>query len=79
MEFGLKLAPEGKSFFILMTQEMMWWQCHQSDHMQINCTSLQTNHTSTSSLVFTGRMLFLMPIRQCQSTEGNYKCRVYGT
>jgi len=79
MEFGLKLAPEGKPFWILMTQEMMWWQCHQPDHMQISCTSLQTNHTSTSSLVFTGRMLFLMPIRQCHSTEGNYKCRVYGT
>jgi len=27
-------------------------------------------HASTSSLFFTGRMLFLMPSEQCQSTEG---------
>jgi len=41
--------------------------------MQIICTSLQAdNHASTSSLnFFTGRMLFLMPSQQCQSTEGN--------
>jgi len=41
---------------------------------KIICTSLQTdNHTSTSSLnFFTGRMLFLTPNQQCQSTEGNY-------
>ena len=42
------------------------------DHMQIVCTLLQTdNHASTSSpIFFTGRMLFLTPNRQCQSTEG---------
>jgi len=47
-------------------------QWHQLDHMQTTCTSLQTdNHTNTSSLVifFTGRMLFLTPNQQCQSTE----------
>jgi len=32
---------------------MMGWQWHQLDHMQIICTSLQTdNHTSTSPLRF---------------------------
>jgi len=32
-------------------QEMMGWQWHQLDHMQIICTSLQTdNHASTSPL-----------------------------
>jgi len=32
---------------------MMGWQWHQLDHMQIICTSLQTdNHASTSSLNF---------------------------
>jgi len=36
-----------------MKQEMMWWQWHQLDHMQIICTSLQTdNHVSTSPLSF---------------------------
>ena len=47
------------------------WQWHQLGHMQI-CTSLQTNnHTSTSPLsFFTGRMPFLLPNQQCQSTEG---------
>jgi len=29
------------------------------------------NHTNTSSLNFTGLMLFLTPNQQCQSTEGN--------
>jgi len=32
-----------------MKQEMMGWQWHQLDHMQIICTSRQTdNHASTS-------------------------------
>jgi len=32
---------------------MMGWQWHQLDHMQIICTSLQTdNHTSNSPLSF---------------------------
>jgi len=36
-----------------MKQEMMGWQWHQLDHMQIICTSLQTdNVASTSSLNF---------------------------
>ena len=46
-------------------------QWHQLDHMQTICTSLRTdNHTSTSSLKFYRRMLFLTPNQQCQSTEG---------
>jgi len=41
---------------------MMGWQWHQLDGMQIICTSLRTDiHASTSSLIFTGRMLFLTP------------------
>jgi len=44
---------KGKPFWILLEQEMMGWQWHQLDHMQINCTSLQTdNHASTSPLSF---------------------------
>jgi len=40
---------KGKPFWIVLEQEMMWWQWHQLDHMQIICTSLQTdNHASTS-------------------------------
>jgi len=48
------------------------WQCHQLGHMQV-CTSLQTdNHASTSLFsFFTGRMPFLPPNQQRQSTEGN--------
>ena len=39
--------------------------------MQIICTTLHTdNHASTSSLIFTCRMLFLTPNQQRQSTEG---------
>jgi len=35
----------GKTFWILLEQEMMGWQWHQLDHMQIICTSLQTEST----------------------------------
>jgi len=44
---------KGKPFWILLEQDMMGWQWHQLDHMQIICTSLQTdNHASTSPLRF---------------------------
>jgi len=47
------------------------WQWHQLGHMHV-CTSLQTdNHASTPPLsFFTGRMPFLPPNQQRQSTEG---------
>jgi len=36
-----------------MKQEMIRWQWHHLDHMQIICTSLQTdNHVNTSPLSF---------------------------
>ena len=46
------------------------WQWHQLSHMQV-CTALQTdNHASTPPLkFFTGRMPFLPPNQQRQSTE----------
>jgi len=46
------------------------WQWHQLDCMQV-CTLLLTdNHASTSPLsFFTGRMPFLPPSQQRQSTE----------
>ena len=47
------------------------WQWHQLGHMQV-CILLQTdNHASTPTLkFFTGRMPFLPPNQQRQSTEG---------
>ena len=47
------------------------WQLHQLGRMQV-CTLLQTdNHASTPPLsFFTGRMPFLPPNQQRQSTEG---------
>jgi len=49
------------------------WQWHQLGHMQV-CTSLQIyNRASTPPLVFTGRMPFLPPNQQRQSTEGKRK------
>jgi len=58
-----------------MKQEIMGWQWHQLDHIQIICTLLQTdNHSSASSLdFFTSRMVFLMPHQQYQSTEEQVK------
>jgi len=44
---------KGKPFWILLEQEMMGWQWHQLDHMQIIYTLLQTdNCASTSPLKF---------------------------
>jgi len=53
------------------------WQWHQLGHMQV-CTSLQTdNHASTPPLCsFTGRMPFLPPNQQHQSTKG-LKTKMY--
>ena len=50
------------------------WQWHQLGHMQV-CTSLQTdNHASIPPLsFFTGRMPFLLPNQQRQSTESQEK------
>jgi len=40
-----------KLFWILMKQEVMGWQRHQLDHMQIICTLLQVDkHASMLSL-----------------------------
>jgi len=38
---------KGKPFWILLEQEMMRWHVHQLDHMQIICTSLQTDNHAT--------------------------------
>ena len=44
---------KGKPFWILLEQEMIGWQWHQLDHMQVICTSLQTdNHAITSPIDF---------------------------
>jgi len=49
------------------------WQWHHLSHMQV-CISLQTdrgsNHASTTPLFFSGRVPFLTPNQQRQSTEG---------
>jgi len=50
-----------------MKQEMTGWQWHQLDHMQVICTSLQTdNHASTSLLSFFYR---LEVVPDAQTTE----------
>jgi len=57
-----------------MKLEMMGWQWHQLDHMQIICTSLQAenNYTSTSSLnLFYRPDGLLNAHQQSQSNEGN--------
>ena len=63
---------KGKPFWTLLEQEMMGWRCHQLDDIQISCTSHQTDdHPIPHHSVFTGRMLFLLPSQQRQSTKGN--------
>jgi len=52
-QLGYTGTRKAEPFWILIKQEMMVWQWHQLDHIQIICTSLQTdNHTSTSVLNF---------------------------
>jgi len=62
---------KGKTNLDFTEARVSEWQRHQLGHMQIS-TSLQTdNHASTSPLsFFTGRMPFLPPNEQRQSTEG---------
>jgi len=62
---------KGKTNLDLTEARDSEWQWHQLGHMQV-CISLQTdNHASTPPLKFlTGRMPFLPPNQQCQSTEG---------
>jgi len=60
---------KGKRFWSLMKQEIMQWQFHQLDYMQIISTLLRTdNHASTALLTFfICQMLFQSPSQQCQS------------
>ena len=56
------------------------WQWHQLGHMQVYTTLQSDNHASTPPLsFFTGRMPFLPPNQQRQSTEGqkSMSCTVY--
>ena len=62
---------KGKPSWVLVKQEMMGWQWHQLDHMQIICTSLQTT-TPPHNSVFTGQMPFLSPNQRRQNTEGSH-------
>jgi len=55
-----------------MKQEMMGWQWHQLDHIQIICTVLQTDNQTTPApqhSLSIGRMLFLPSNQQRQSTK----------
>jgi len=62
--------------------ELLGWQWHQLDHMQTNCTSIQTdNHTNTSSVItqfFTGRMLFLTRNQQRRQSTNPQQIEVNG-
>jgi len=59
--------------WILMKQEMMGWQWHRLDHyanrLHLAADGEARQHRITQS--FRGRMLFLTPNQQCQSTEGS--------
>jgi len=67
-----KPAPERQTILDLLEQEMMEWQWHQLDHMQIICSRQITMPVPHHS-VFTGRMPFLLPNQQRQSVEGTTK------
>jgi len=81
----LSQHQKGKPFWMLMEQEMTGWQWHQLDHMQIICTSLQTdNYASTPPLSFfqaggpscraTNSVKALKPLSLGQIIIGEGKC-----
>ena len=67
----VSLYQKGKTNLDFTEARDSEWQWHQLGHMQV-CTLLQRdNHTSNTTLFFTGRMPFLPPNQQRQSTEGS--------
>jgi len=50
---------KGKPFWILLKQEMMGWQWHQLDHMQIICTTLQTDNHDVLDITVSLSTLYL--------------------
>jgi len=52
-----------------MKQEMMGWQWHQLDYMQIIWPCSRHNTQAPHRSIFTGQMLFLMPNQQRQSSH----------
>ena len=69
---------KGKPFWILLEQEMIGWQWHQVDHMQIICASLQTdNHASTPPLRFLqARCPSCCPTNSIKALKVNYHCKL---
>ena len=67
---GVGRYQKGKTNLDFSEAKDSEWQWHQLGHMQV-CTSLQTdNHASNpTAQFFTGRMPFLPPNQQRQSTE----------
>jgi len=61
-------VPEGKTNLDLSEARDGEWQWHQLSHIQV-CTSLQTDTPAPHHSVFTGRLPFLSPNQQRQSTE----------
>ena len=59
-----------KPFWILMKQEMMGWQWHQLDHMQIICTLLQTVYPPIVAAVTNGSSC-------CEKLQNTVLCTVF--
>ena len=72
---GVSRYQKGKTNLDFTEARDSEWQWHQLGHTQV-CTSLQTdNHASIPLLsFFTGRMPFLSPSQQRQSTERSTVC-----
>ena len=63
-------AAKRRRLDVLLRARDSEWQWHQLGHMQV-CTLLQTTTPAPHDSVFTGRMPYLPPNQQRQSTEGN--------
>jgi len=61
--------PKGKPFWILLKQEMMGWQWHQLDHMQIICTTLQTIMPGPHHLILRAGCSSLRPTNSVKAVK----------
>ena len=76
-----ELVPEGQTILDFAKAETIGWQRHQLDHMQVICTSLQTDNQANTSItrVFYGPDAFPVSNQQYKSTEDNTHTHIHTT
>jgi len=71
-QMSWNLKGTGKLFWISLKQEIMEWQRHQLDHMQIICSLLQIDRQTCQHLPLSRCILFLMTNQQYKKPKVKY-------